>query len=123
MKVTISYEFDTITESEDLIAWVNTTLAGGEPVKKKKSRKPRKPMTDEEKAVFRARMVKGQEAAKARKFGFTGDDIKIEKTEEVEDKVAKAEALGEELAKGSKSVDTKKSASKSKPEAKKKATK
>ena len=64
MNITISFDIDGYTDSDELVAWLNAALAG-EPIKKK-SRKPRKPMTEEEKAAFRERMVKGQEeAAKA----------------------------------------------------------
>lgn len=49
-----------------MVAWLNAAMTG-KPVRVRKTRKPRKPNTDEEKAAFRARMVKGQEeAAKAR---------------------------------------------------------
>lgn len=34
MKVTISFELDKVTDSDDLVAGLNTVLAGGEPVKK-----------------------------------------------------------------------------------------
>jgi hypothetical protein len=63
MNITISFEIDGFANNDDLIAWLNSGLTG-EPVKWKRNRKP---MTDEQKAKFRARMVRGQEeAAKAR---------------------------------------------------------
>lgn len=126
MKVHISFEFDSaVTDSDNLVAWLNATLTGGEPVKTKKAQKPRKPMTDEEKAAFRARMVKGQqEAAKARKNGDSAD-LDAEEVEEVQpdpEKIAKAEAAGEAAKKGSKSTAAKKPAPKSKPAIRKKTT-
>jgi hypothetical protein len=59
MNITISFDVDGFTNSDELIAWLNVGLTG-EPVKRKRNRKP---MTEEEKAAFRARMVKGQEDA------------------------------------------------------------
>jgi hypothetical protein len=96
MNITISFDVDGYTDNDELVAWLNAALVG-EPIKKK-SRKPRKPMTDEEKDAFRARMVKGKEEA------------------------AKAQNK-EELSVSSISTTTKKSASTPKPTAKKKATK
>ncbi len=61
MNITISFDVDGYTDNDELVAWLNAAL-DGEPIKKK-SRKPRKPMTDEEKATFRERMVKGKEEA------------------------------------------------------------
>ena len=94
MNITISFEIDGFTNNDDLIAWLNAGLTG-EPVKRKRNRKP---MTDEEKAAFRTRMVKGQEeAAKARN--------------------------SKELSTSSKSAAAKKPVSKRKPAAKKKVKK
>ena len=63
MKITIGFELESGVDDAEMITWLNAVLAGEDPVKARKPRKPRKEMTDEEKAVFRARMVKGQEAA------------------------------------------------------------
>ena len=65
MNITISFDVDGYTEKDELVAWLNATMAG-EPIKLKRTRKPRQPMTDAEKDAFRERMVKGkEEAAKA----------------------------------------------------------
>ena len=96
MNITISFDIDGYTNNDELVAWLNAALTG-EPIKLKRTRKPRKPMTDEEKAAFRARMVKGQEeAAKVRKE--------------------------EELVKNSKPTDTKKAAPKPRTATKKTTT-
>ena len=117
MKVNISFEFDTETDNDDLVTWLDAALGGGSVKKTKKARKPRPPMTDEEKVAFRARMVNGQkEAEKAR---TTGNDIKIEDVKDVEDKVTKTEALGEDLAKGSKATGAKQPAANKAPAKKK----
>ena len=124
MKFTVSIELvQGDPNNAELIAWLNAALAGGEPVKPKKARKPRKPLTDEEKAAFRARMVKGQQDAAIAKGG-NGGSADLDAEEDVQpdpEKIAAAEELGEELAKGSKSTAAKKPASKRKPAAKKKA--
>lgn len=110
MKITIGFELDSEIDSGDLVTWL---MAGGKPVEKRKARKPRPPMSDEEKAAFRAKMVAGQEA-KAKERA---------EEEKSKDKVARATKLGEKLAKGSKSIAAKKPASKRKPAAKKKPAK
>ena len=92
MKITIGFELESGIDDAQMITWLNGILAGEEPIKTRKARKPRKPMSDEQKAAFRARMVAGQEA-KAKE---------------------RAEELGKELAKKSKSVAAKKPASKAK---------
>ena len=95
MKITIGFELESGIDDAQMITWLNGILAGDEPVKTRKARKPRKPMTDAEKKAFRKKMVAGQEA----------------KTKE------RAEELGEELAEKSKSAAAKKS---NQPKAKKK---
>jgi len=92
MNITISFELDGFTNNDDLVAWLNSALIG-EPIKRKRNRKP---MTEEEKAAFRARMVKGQEEAA---------NTRQRKEPEA----------------GSKTPDPKKSASKGKPAPNKKA--
>jgi hypothetical protein len=92
MKITIGFELESGIDDAQMITWLNGILAGEEPVKIRKARKPRKPMSDEQKAAFRARMVAGQEA-KAKE---------------------RAEEIGEELAAKSKSAAAKKPASKKK---------
>jgi hypothetical protein len=108
MKITIGFELESGVDGAELMEWLNGVLAGGEPVKSKKSRKARKPMTDEEKAAFRAKMVAGQEAKAAERAA-----------EEANDKKVAAEKKGEEMAKGSKSAAAKTPASKRKRKAKK----
>ncbi len=92
MKITIGFELESGVDDAEMVQWLNGVLAGESPVKVKKARKPRKPMTDAEKKAFRKKMVAGQEA-KAKE---------------------RAEELGKELAKKSKSVAAKKPASKAK---------
>jgi hypothetical protein len=52
-----------LKDRDELVTWLTAALTG-EPISKKRTRKPRKPVTEEQKAAFRARMVKGQEEAK-----------------------------------------------------------
>jgi hypothetical protein len=86
-----------------------------------------------EKDALLKRLAKGRAKSAAEESGVDFNEAEWEanyapngssnNAGEVEDKVAKAEALGEELAKGSKAVASKKSVSKRKPAEKKKAKK
>ena len=63
MNITISIDVEGFKENDDLVSWLNSALTG-EPMKKKRNRKP---MTEEQKAAFRERMAKGRnDAVKAR---------------------------------------------------------
>ena len=61
MKIQISFELESGVDDAEMIVWLNGILAGGSPTRK--PRKPRAPLSDEQKAAFRARMVSGQEAS------------------------------------------------------------
>ena len=63
MRITVSFELESGVDDAEMITWLNAVLAGEDPVKARKPRKPRPPLSDEQKAAFRARMVSGQEAA------------------------------------------------------------
>lgn len=63
MKITIGFELESGVDDTEMITWLNSVLAGESPTKIRKLRKPRPPMSDEQKAAFRARMVAGQEAS------------------------------------------------------------
>ena len=91
MKVNISFEFDTVTDSDDIVTWLDEALGGGSVKKTKKARKTRPPMTDEEKAAFRARMVNGQKEAEKARTNET--DIEIKDSKDVEDKVTKTDEI------------------------------
>ena len=60
MKITIGFELESGVDDAEMITWLNAVLAGESPTK---TRKPRAPLSDEQKAAFRARMVAGQEAS------------------------------------------------------------
>jgi hypothetical protein len=63
MNITISIDVEGFTNNDDLVAWLIAALTG-EPMKKKRNRKP---MTEKQKAAFRERMARGRnDAAKAR---------------------------------------------------------
>ena len=117
MKVNISFEFDTVTDSDDIVTWLDEALGGGSVKKTKKARKTRPPMTDEEKAAFRARMVNGQKEAEKARTNET--DIEIKDSKDVEDKVTKTDAIGKELPKGSGATEAKKPAANKAPGKKK----
>ena len=61
MKITIGFELESGVDDAEMITWLNAVLAGESPTRK--PRKPRAPLSDEQKAAFRARMVAGQEAS------------------------------------------------------------
>jgi len=63
MKITIGFELESGVDDAQMTTWLNGILAGEEPVKTRKARKPRKPMTDAGKKAFRKRMVDGQAKA------------------------------------------------------------
>ena len=63
MRITISFELDDVVAGEGMAETLVALLSGENPVKARKPRKPRPEMSDEEKAVFRARMVAGQAKA------------------------------------------------------------
>jgi hypothetical protein len=93
MNISISFDVDGFTNSEELIAWMNSGLTG-EPIKRKRNRKP---MTEEQKAAFRARMVKGQEeATKARQAEEKAENAKSSVTRE---KATKPRAAAKKSAK------------------------
>ena len=54
-------ELESGVDDAEMITWLNAVLAGESPTRK--PRKPRAPLSDEQKAAFRDRMVAGQEAA------------------------------------------------------------
>jgi hypothetical protein len=63
MKITINIDVEGFTSNDDLVSWLNAALTG-ERMKRKRNRKP---MTEIQKAAFRARVVKGRnDAVKAR---------------------------------------------------------
>ncbi len=108
MKITIGFELESGVDNAEMVTWLNGVLAGESPIRTRKARKPRKPMSDAEKKAFRKKMVAGQEAK-----------AKVRAAEEYNDEVAAAEELGEKLAQKSKSAAAKKPASKKKKAAKK----
>ena len=63
MRITIGFELESGVDDAEMLTWLNAVLAGESPTKTRKPRKPRAPLSDEQKAAFRARMVAGQESA------------------------------------------------------------